>query len=205
MQEGIMRSLVPAAFLAVLCGSLCPAAAADFDDAAEAYARGRYATALAEWQQLAEAGNAPAAFRLGEMYRDARGVRWPDFERAAVWFRLAAAHGNADAAYALGRLHYEGFLVPRDTREMRAALAAAARLGHARALLTLGVVYEYGLDDIDVDLTQALKWYELAAARGVPELDAKIAKLSRRVREKMTDAQISEALRLASAWNPAAE
>ena len=200
-----MRSLVLAALLAVLSGFLRPAAAADFDDAAEAYARGRYATALAEWQQLAEAGNAPAAFRLGEMYRDAKGVRWPDFERAAVWFRLAAAHGNTDAAYALGRLHYEGLLVPRDTREMRAAFAAAARLGHARALLTLGVVYEYGLDDIDVDLTQALKWYELAAARGVPELDAKIAKLSRRVREKMTDAQISEALRLASVWNPAAE
>jgi len=205
MREGVMRSLVSAAFLAVLCGFLRPAAAADFDDAAEAYARGRYATALAEWQQLAEAGNAPAAFRLGEMYRDAKGVRWPDFERAAAWFRIAAAHGNADAAYALGRLHYEGLLVPRDTREMRAAFAAAARLGHARALLTLGVVYEYGLDDIDVDLTQALKWYELAAARGVPELDAKIAKLSRRVREKMTDAQISEALRLASVWNPAAE
>ena len=200
-----MRSLVLAASLAVLCGFSGLAAAADFDDAAEAYARGRYATALAEWQQLAEAGNAPAAFRLGEMYRDAKGVRWPDFERAAMWFRLAAAHGSADAAYALGRLHYEGLLVPRDTREMDAALAAAARLGHARALLTLGVVYEYGLDDIDVDLTQALKWYQLAAARGVPELDAKIAKLSRRVREKMTDAQISEALRLASVWNPAAE
>ena len=201
-----MCRLVLAASLAILCGFPAEqSVAAEFDDAAEAYARGRYDTALAEWQQLAEAGNASAAFRLGEMYRDAKGMRWPDFERAALWLRVAAAHGDADAAYALGRLHYEGFLVPRDTREMRAALAEAARLGHARALLTLGVIYEYGLDDIEVDLTQALKWYELAAARGVAELDAKIAKLIRRVREKMTDAQITEAQRLASAWNAAAE
>ena len=201
-----MRTLAQAASLAALCVFLgVMPAAGDVDSAAEAYARGRYATALAEWQRLAEAGDPTAQFRLGEMYRDAKGVRWPDFERAAAWFRLAAAHGSADAAYAVGRLHYEGLLVPRDTREMHAALAAAARLGHARALLTLGVVYEYGLDDIDPDFTQALKWYQLAASRGVAELDGKIAKLSSRVREKMTDAQITEALRLAQAWHPTTE
>ena len=43
-------------------------------------------------------------------------------------------------------------------------------------------------------------WYELAARRGVPELDGKIAKLRSRVAEKMTKAQIAEALRLAQAW-----
>jgi len=201
-----MRSLFQAASVVAICGFLHVApAAAGFDDAAEAYARGRYAVALAEWKQLAEAGDPAAQFRLGEMLRDAKGVRWADFEGAAAWFRLAAAQGSADAAYALGRLHYEGFLVPRDTAEMLDALATAARLGHARALVTLGVVYEYGLDDIDVDLTQALKWYDLAAARGVSALDAKIAKLSLRVREKMTAAQIAEAQRLAQVWDPAVE
>jgi TPR repeat protein len=115
------------------------------------------------------------------------------------------AQGSVDAQYALGRLHYEGFLVPRNTLEMQAMLRAAAWQGDARAQLTLGVIYEYGLDDIDSDYTAALMWYELAARRGVTELDGKIAKLRSRVSEKMTQAQIAEAMRRAKAWEPAVE
>jgi TPR repeat protein len=206
MAEGGMGRLLPVAWFAFLflSGGGAPAGAG-FDDGAEAYARGRYAQALALWQPLAERGDVEAQLRIGEMLRDGLGVRWKDFEQAAAWFRRAAAQGQADAQYALGRLHYEGFIIPRDTLEMRQALAAAARQGHARAQLTLGVVYEYGLDDIGSDLTEALKWYELAARHRVAELDAKIARLAARVRAKMTTAQIAAALRLAKDWDPAAE
>jgi hypothetical protein len=48
-------------------------------------------------------------------------------------------------------------------------------------------------------------WYELAARHGVAELDGKIAKLRSRVSQKMTQAQIAEALRRAQAWEPALE
>ena len=181
------------------------ASAADGDPGTIAYARGDYATALATWLPLAARGDIAAELRVGQMLRDRQGVRWRDFEGAASWFRKAAAHGNAEAEYALGRLYYEGFLVPRNTAEMRAMLKAAAWQGHARAQLTLGVIYEYGLDDIDEDYTAALMWYELAARRGVPELDGKIARLRSRVSGKMTPAQIAEALRLAQAWPPTVE
>jgi len=179
--------------------------AAEVDAGAAAYARGDYATALEDWLPLAERGDPVAALHVGQMLRDRRGVRWRDFEGAASWFRRAAAGGNAEAQYALGRLHYEGFLVPRDTAEMRTMLKAAAWRGHARARLTLGVIYEYGLDDIGHDYTAGLMWYELAARRGVSELDGKIARLRARVSEKMTQAQIAEALRRAEAWQPAPE
>jgi len=188
--------------MAVLAGG---ARAAEADAGAAAYARGDYATALEDWLPLAERGDPVAALHVGQMLRDRQGVRWRDFEGAASWFRRAAAGGNAEAEYALGRLHYEGFLVPRDTAEMRAMLKAAAWQGHARARLTLGVIYEYGLDDIGRDYTAALMWYELAARRGVPELDGKIARLRSRVSGKMTQAQIAEALRRAEAWQPAPE
>jgi TPR repeat protein len=170
-----------------------------------AYARGDYATALAVWQRLAEEGDADAQVRVGQMLRDRQGVRWRDFERAAAWFRRAALQGRADAQYALSRLHYEGFLVPRDTAEMRLMLEAAARQGHAGAQLTLGVIHEYGFDDIRADLTEALKWYELAARRGVADVDGKLARLRPRVRAKMTEAEIAAALELAAAWSPAAQ
>jgi hypothetical protein len=177
-----------------------PARAAD--DGIAAYARGDYAAALAAWLPLAEQGDADAQLRVGRMLRDRQGVRWRDFERAADWFRRAARHGRSDAQYALARLHYEGFLVPRDSAEMRLMLESAARQGHAGAQLTLGVVYEYGFDEIPADLTEALKWYELAARQGVADVDGKLQRLRPRVRAKMTDAQIAAALELAAAWPP---
>jgi hypothetical protein len=173
------------------------------DGGLAAYARGDYVAALAAWLPLAEQGDADAQLRVGQMLRDRQGVRWRDFERAAEWFRRAALQGGAEAQYALGRLHYEGFLVPRDATEMRLMLEAAARQGHAGAQLTLGVVYEYGFDQISADLTEALKWYELAARQGVAVVDGKLARLRPRVRAKMTDAQIATALELAAAWSPA--
>jgi len=192
-----------AGVVALLAGGV--RAAEPADPAAAAYARGDYKVALQAWLPLAERGDAAAQLHVGEMLRDRQGVRWRDFEGAATWFRRAAAQGSVDAAYALARLHYEGFLVPRDTAEMRHMLRVAAWRGDARAQLTLGVVYEYGLDDIYADYTAALMWYELAARRGVAELDGKIAKLRSRVAGKMTKAQIAEALRRAEAWQAVAE
>lgn len=187
--------------LLLLAGSPASATSA-FDAAAEAYARGDFAGALAKWRGLAEGGDVEAQLRVGEMLRDREGVRWKDFEQAAAWFRRAGAQGHAAAQYALGRLHYEGFIVPRDTVEMEEAFIAAAREGHAGAQLTLGVIFEYGLDDIYPDLTEALKWYELAARGGAAELGPKIALLRERVRAKMTDGEIAAALELAEAWPP---
>jgi len=205
-QEGGMGKLPRIACLACCVAALAgPAPAAEGDPGTVAYARGDYATALATWRPLAARGDIAAELRVGQMLRDRQGVRWRDFEGAASWFRRAAAGGNVEAEYALGRLYYEGFLVPRNTAEMWTMLKAAAWQGHARAQLTLGVIYEYGLDDIDRDYTAALMWYELAARRGVPELDGKIARLRSRVSGKMTPAQIAEALRLAKAWPPAVE
>jgi hypothetical protein len=184
-----LRIVGLACFAAALAGV---AAAAETGDAA---------TTLRQELVLAAHGDSLAQLRAGEMLRDREGVRWRDFEGAAAWFRRAAAQGSVEAEYALARLHYEGFLVPRNTAEMRAMLEAAAQRGHARAQLTLGVIYEYGLDNIDFDYTAALMWYELAARHGMPELDGKIAKLRARVAEKMTQAQIAEALRRAQAWD----
>jgi TPR repeat protein len=62
---------------------------------------------------------------------------------------------------------------------------------------------EYGFDDVRPDLTEALKWYELAARHGVAEIDAKLQRLRPRVRAKMSDAQIAAALDLAADWVPA--
>jgi hypothetical protein len=158
-------------------------------------------TMLKDWMALAEQGAAVAQFRVGEMLRDGRGS-WRLFEEAAAWFRLAAAQGNIDAQYALVRLHYQGFIIPRDTSEMMHWLTKLAGAGHARAQVTLGAVYEYGLDDIEPDLSQALKWYELAAQLGGTEVRAMADQVRTRIRTKMTDIEIADAQSQAEAWRP---
>ena len=74
-------------------------------------------------------------------------------------------------------------------------LSDAAR-GDADALYQLGVAYSTGIGDIDVDLIEAHKWFNLAALNGSvggQECRAEIA-------EEMTAREIAEAQRQARAW-----
>lgn len=62
-----------------------------------------YGRALPIYARLAEAGNAEAQFRLGEMYWFGDGTS-PDLKKAAAWFEKSAAAGNEDAAESLQAL-----------------------------------------------------------------------------------------------------
>jgi TPR repeat protein len=194
----IVRGTLLAFAMAALGGSW---AAAEQRLTSSAHAWRDDATLLKDWTALAEQGSAVAQFRVGEMLRDGRGS-WRLFDDAAAWFRLAAAQGHVEAQYALARLHYQGFIIPRDTAEMMHWLNKLAAAGHARAQVTLGAVYEYGLDDIQPDLSQALKWYELAAELGGTEVRAMADQVRARIRTKMTDTEIAEARSQAQAWRP---
>src|SRR5215831_11231228 len=86
--------------LIILCGFLSSVARAAspteaaFQRGLTAYNRQDYATALREWQPLAQHGNPAAQSALGMMYEQGRGVAQNDVE-AVQWFRKAAAQGNA--------------------------------------------------------------------------------------------------------------
>jgi len=67
-----LHSLVLA--ITLLVGSVSVATAQDFDKGIDAYKAGDYQTALQEWRPLAEQGNAPAQFGLGQLYYHGKGV-----------------------------------------------------------------------------------------------------------------------------------
>ncbi|HKZ96897.1 MAG TPA: hypothetical protein VJ045_07940 [Hyphomicrobiaceae bacterium] len=71
----------------------------------------------------------------------------------------------------------------------------AAQGGAPDALFELGLIYCSGRD-VDVNLVQAHKWFNLAAARGNEEAKG----YRREISSEMTRAQISEAQRLAREW-----
>ena len=64
----------------------------DFQKGLTAYESGDYATALREFEPLAEQGVADAQYNLGFMYDNGQGVR-RNHKTAVKWYRLAAEQG----------------------------------------------------------------------------------------------------------------
>jgi clan AA aspartic protease (TIGR02281 family) len=80
---------------------------------AAAYSRGDYATALAIFRPLAEAGDVTAQFDLGVMYANGQGLV-QDYIQALTWYRRAADQRSADAQNNIGNLYRYGRGVPQD-------------------------------------------------------------------------------------------
>ena len=78
---------------------------------------------------------------------------------------------------------------------IRSRLADAER-GNVDALFELGVTYSTGRGGITVDLVEAHKWFNLAAARGHEEAAWCRADIS----DEMTAREIAEAQRRARQW-----
>jgi uncharacterized protein len=103
--------ILPILLLTLLVGT--PAFSADFQKGYAAYESGDYATALREWEPLAEQGDADAQNNLGVMYSNGKGVL-QDYKTAVKWYRLAAEQGIASAQSNLGYMYDEGKGVLKD-------------------------------------------------------------------------------------------
>jgi len=99
---------------------------ADFQAGMDAYERGDYDTALAEFRPLAEQGNVAAQYNLGVMYDNGRGVP-QDYQEAVKWYRRAAEQGDVAAQSNLASMYYAGKGIPQDyvLAHMWANLAAS--------------------------------------------------------------------------------
>ena len=101
-----------AAALAALALSIAPAFA-DYQGGIDAYRTRDFATALKEWQPLAEAGHAGAQLGLAFMHGAGRGVP-KNLEEAAFWFARAAAQDHPLAQYNMGFIRERGEGVEQD-------------------------------------------------------------------------------------------
>lgn len=115
-----------------------------------------------------------AEFQLGMLYRDGllENPPKPDFYKAAFYFQHAISSGKCDPEvyHQLGRLYF----TPVGDFEKDFALAEkyfkiAADKGNRKAQYKLGLMYEYGY--VQSDIEKAIHYHTLAAAQG----DAKSA------------------------------
>lgn len=138
---------------------------ADFVAGMNAYTAGDYATALKEWQPLAEQGEPHCEYNLGLLYAQGLGVP-KDFARAAEYYRKAAEQGIVAAEYNLGVLYSSGQGVPKDDTEASKWFLKAASQGDVHAAESLANVYAEGPGAFQ-NFAEAEKWYRKAAESGV--------------------------------------
>lgn len=125
----------------VLLTSLSAASFAGQREAEKALRSGNYAKALAEFEELANRGDAGAQAMLGKMYARGQGVA-TNHSKAAELFRSAAQQGDAEGAYQLGIFYQNGVGVGAHADKAEAAkwLRQAAGKGHPRAAYMLATM-----------------------------------------------------------------
>jgi len=92
----IVRNYIELKVFPVLLLLFGTPASADFQKGLDASNRGDYATALKEWEPLAEQGDADAQSNLGVMYSKGQGVI-QDYTLAHMWLNIAASQRDKDA------------------------------------------------------------------------------------------------------------
>ena len=100
-------------FFAIVALLFPLAAWAGMDEGVEAYSTGDYAKALAEFQALADQGNAEGQYFLGLFYHNGFGVK-RDPAEAVKWFQKAAQQGDARSQYYAGIMYAAGKGVTKD-------------------------------------------------------------------------------------------
>ena len=135
----------------------------------------QFTAAAAAYQRLAEAGNAAAQYRLGELYENGRGVHqsYPD---AARLFQLSADQGNQYAQAHLGSFYMHGLGVQQSDAKAAQLFKLAADQGDAGAENSLGYLYQNGRG-VAQSYTAAARLFQLAADQGNAAAQASLASL----------------------------
>lgn len=149
---------------ALICASLAwamPSAAQTVKSGIDAWQQGDYATAIAIWRPLAEAGDPDAAFNLGQAYRLGKGVL-VDLGTAQSWFEKAARKDHVDAQATLGLLLFQNGNQAAGLQWLK----LAAEKGDARALLVYGTALFNG-DGVPQNPVLGYAYVSRSAAQGL--------------------------------------
>lgn len=163
-----MRNLALMAALLAMAGAVN---AQSVKAGIEAWQRADYAAAVEIWRPLADAGDADAAFNLGQAYRLGRGVPI-NLAAAQTWLEQAAHKDHVDAQTTLGLLLLD---TGNRTGGMR-WLKSAAERGEPRALLIYGTALFNG-DGVVRDPVLAYAFVSRAAAQGLAPARTTLAEM----------------------------
>jgi TPR repeat protein len=116
---------------------------------------------LALLQSAAQAGLAPAQYRLAKIYEHGEGAP-RDLNAAREWTERAARGGNCRAMHDLGVYYAQGDAVQRNEALAFSWFQQAAELGVVDSQYNLGLLYQYGRG-VQASADHALYWFLVAA------------------------------------------
>ena len=142
----------------------------DFRKGLDAYRRADMVEAMSILGKTADAGHAPSQALLGDILDQA------EFdEEALAYYRRAAAQGNADGEFGVGKMYAAGEGVGRDSAEGLKWILRAAEKNHALATKVMADAYmkgELGLTGAQRNGPDALRWLRRAGDFGhIPALE----------------------------------
>jgi cell division septation protein DedD len=137
----------------------------------EAWEAGDFATAVAEWQGPARAGDADALFNLAQAHRLGRGVA-ADSAKARKYYAEAAERGHIKAADNYGLLLFQ----EGEQEKAIPLVRAAAERGDPRAQYVLGLAHFNG-DYAPKDWVRAYAMMTLANGAGLPQASAALGQM----------------------------
>lgn len=105
---------------------------------------------------------------LAALYTAGQANVHQNYERAAYWFRQAAAQDIANAAYNLGVLYHQGLGIGQDMDRALDWYRRAAQLGHPEAQYNLGIAYIEGVGT-RYNPNMAAAFFQQAAFGGIVE------------------------------------
>lgn len=134
------------------------------------------ASALAQDQQDAQAGQVLAQLRMADRYADSIGVP-ESLPQALQWYEKAANQNNAVAQGMQGLLLITGQAGTKDVNKGLALAERAALAGDAGALFTMGELAAAGYLGASNAKARATEWFKKALAAGHPTAERSLASL----------------------------
>jgi len=112
--------------------------------------------------QKADAGDGASQVSLGKHYEHEE----RDFARALLWYRKAAAQGDAAGQNAVGSMYCYGIGVDKDAVEALKWFLKAAEHGYSDSEFMAGTIYRNGEGGVKKDMGESVKWLRKAAEQG---------------------------------------
>lgn len=170
-----------------------PAAAQNVKAGVDAWGRGDFDAAVAQWRGPAVAGDADAQFNLGQAYKLGRGVP-VDPALAESWFRKAALQGHHQAEDNYGLALFQA------GRKAEAApwLEKAVQRGEPRGQLVLGTMLFNG-DGVARDYPRAYALMTMASQAGLRSASETLAQMDQYITPVDRERGIALAQRYATA------
>ncbi|QTD57665.1 SPOR domain-containing protein [Parasphingorhabdus cellanae] len=148
-------------------------ALADVKDGVDAWGRGDYKAAIAEWRGPASAGDADAQFNMAQAYKLGRGVPM-DLATAEKYYKKAADQGHLQASDNYGLILFQN----KRREDALPYLQASANRGEPRAQYVLGTGHFNG-DFVEKDWVKAYALMTRASAAGLPQATSNMAQMDK--------------------------